>query len=468
MASCYDLAENYVVQQNNENCEQKDATKKRIFIPTIGTLGDVKPFLILAQELKKRGYLVRMAVHKRFQDIVTAAGIDTIEMGGDMELVLSSTPEGMDLRRNPSLFKISALKTVYSLMFEDWFKTILSALGDTDLIVLSVGSLLAGLSCLDKFPNVKAIAIYTFPISKTAKFSPPGIGSDSESLFSWINALKWKMFRHASLGMHSSKVNHLRADIGLPPLTIDHDQMIEHIFHKPLKAATIYSKYLLPRPSDWQANEYMVGPILDEIDDQFEPSTTIMDFLNKWKNEKIIYVGLGSMLGVMLNVDEQIKFLNDIQSAILNNNCCALISLIGSEVSDSQKFINDERVLYLRQSVPHSWLFSKISAAIHHGGAGTTHISIRYGLPTFILPIAADQPFNGDRIFINKLGPKPIPVRQTNQKNLTAAIHDLTSKYYNIYAMNAQRVGELIKKEDGLGHCIRLIEAELNNTDFYH
>ncbi|KAA1064986.1 hypothetical protein PGT21_020911 [Puccinia graminis f. sp. tritici] len=37
-------------------------------------------------------------------------------------------------------------------------------------------------------------------------------------------------------------------------------------------------------------------------------------------------------------------------------------------------------------SVPHEWLFPQISAALHHGGAGTTAASIRAGIPTLIKP----------------------------------------------------------------------------------
>ena len=56
-------------------CGKSDKIQgKTIFIPTIGTLGDVKPFLILAKQLQKRGHTVRLGVHKRFQDIVKAAG----------------------------------------------------------------------------------------------------------------------------------------------------------------------------------------------------------------------------------------------------------------------------------------------------------------------------------------------------------------------------------------------------------
>ena len=63
--------ETLVVKRSDVRGGQK-AT--RIFIPTIGTLGDVKPFLILAKELQKLGYTVCLGVHKRFQDMVRTAG----------------------------------------------------------------------------------------------------------------------------------------------------------------------------------------------------------------------------------------------------------------------------------------------------------------------------------------------------------------------------------------------------------
>ncbi|CAF1315734.1 unnamed protein product [Rotaria sordida] len=226
-------------------------------------------------------------------------------------------------------------------------------------------------------------------------------------------------------------------------------------------SATIYSNYLLSRPSDWQENDFMVGPIFEKGQHNFEPSVPLLNFLNKWKSEKIIYVGLGSMMGVMFGKDEQIEFLNNIQLAIGNNNCKAIISLVGFQQTHTNQFVNTDHILYLTQNIPHDWLFSNMSAAIHHGGAGTTHASLRYGLPTLILPFAADQPFNGDRVFINKLGPRPIPIRQTNVKNLTKAIRDLISDNYTMYEMNAKKIGELMRNEDGLDHCIRLIEAEL-------
>lgn len=68
-----DSAIEAIVAERHGDCNRIEGNKK-IFMPTIGTLGDVMPFLILAKELQKRGHIVCMGVHQRFQDMVKAAG----------------------------------------------------------------------------------------------------------------------------------------------------------------------------------------------------------------------------------------------------------------------------------------------------------------------------------------------------------------------------------------------------------
>ena len=57
---------------------------------------------------------------------------------------------------------------------------------------------------------------------------------------------------------------------------------------------------------------------------------------------------------------------------------------------------------FVVEKVPHDWLFPKIDAALHHGGAGTTGASLRAGIPTLIKPWFGDQFFWGARV--QKLG----------------------------------------------------------------
>ncbi|CAF1459042.1 unnamed protein product, partial [Rotaria sordida] len=176
--------------------------------------------------------------------------IDTVEIGGDLEDILSATPEGIELQRNPSLRKMGLLKRVLLPAVEEWFKGILSGLKDAELIVLSVGSVFAGLSCIEKCSNIKAIGIYTFPLLRTAEFSPPGIGRKSKSVFNCIHLLKWKIYEYATRSMYNDKINELRGSINVPPIKLNYYQMVRSVFDKPMVSATIYSNYLLSRPSD--------------------------------------------------------------------------------------------------------------------------------------------------------------------------------------------------------------------------
>lgn len=57
---------------------------------------------------------------------------------------------------------------------------------------------------------------------------------------------------------------------------------------------------------------------------------------------------------------------------------------------------------YMVEKIPHDWLFPRIDAVLHHGGAGTTGASLRAGIPTLIKPWFGDQFFWGSRV--QKLG----------------------------------------------------------------
>merc|ERR1712151_728053 len=57
-----------------------------------------------------------------------------------------------------------------------------------------------------------------------------------------------------------------------------------------------------------------------------------------------------------------------------------------------------DSMVFKVDSVPHSWLLPLCSAAIHHGGAGTTGAVARAGIPTAIAPFAWDQPWWAERM----------------------------------------------------------------------
>ena len=59
--------------------------------------------------------------------------------------------------------------------------------------------------------------------------------------------------------------------------------------------------------------------------------------------------------------------------------------------------------VFILDNVPHDWLFEKVSAVVHHGGAGTTAIGLKKGCPTVVVPFFGDQHFWGRSHFSGTL-----------------------------------------------------------------
>jgi sterol 3beta-glucosyltransferase len=69
-----------------------------------------------------------------------------------------------------------------------------------------------------------------------------------------------------------------------------------------------------------------------------------------------------------------------------------------SNSSEKESEIEFPPECFLLDKVPHDWLFLRIDAALHHGGAGTTGASLKAGIPTLIKPWFGDQFFWASRV----------------------------------------------------------------------
>ena len=87
-----------------------------------------------------------------------------------------------------------------------------------------------------------------------------------------------------------------------------------------------------------------------------------------------------------------------------------------------------------------------MAAVCHHGGAGTTAIGLRNGLPTIVIPFFGDQKFWGDMIHRAGGGPAPIPQKELTPDNLAEAIRFAVSEPAKAAALI---MGEKIRSESG-------------------
>lgn len=78
--------------------------------------------------------------------------------------------------------------------------------------------------------------------------------------------------------------------------------------------------------------------------------------------------------------------------------------------------------VYPLSYAPYEWLFPRVAAVVHHGGAGTTGAGLRAGVPALVVPFLFDQFFWGQRLHALGVGPPPLPFKKLTVSNLLEAI----------------------------------------------
>jgi len=105
---------------------------------------------------------------------------------------------------------------------------------------------------------------------------------------------------------------------------------------------------------------------------------------------------------------------------------------------------------------PHDWLFPRMAAIVHHGGAGTTAAALRAGKPSVIVPFFGDQPVWARRVYEIGAGARPIPQKKLTAENLASAISNVTGNAG--MRRTAEDLGEKIRSENGVDAAVAIIE----------
>lgn len=115
--------------------------------------------------------------------------------------------------------------------------------------------------------------------------------------------------------------------------------------------------------------------------------------------------------------------------------------------------------IFSLDQVPHDWLFPRVAAVVHHGGAGTTAAGLRAGRPTIICPFFGDQPFWGRRLYELGVGSEPIPQKKLTAAKLADALHSVTAD--PAIQNSAEGLSEEIRREDGIANALAFIEQSV-------
>lgn len=411
----------------------------RISMLSMGSVGDVRPYILLGKELAFRGHQVTIAAFPQFREMVTGAGLAFFPLGGNAEKLIYAImqPDTSGLTYLPRFSK-----NIHQILPELISSLTDSCAGADAMVCNYFGTVYYSVAEMYRIPCVQ---INFFPMDPTRDMPISSIRN--QHLGKRLNLATYK----AGYLLISMLEKHLLSDwrkeyqLDLRKISMKPD-------HKAgsLSVPVIYaiSPSFLPRPREWNDRVYMSGFIFDESPSSFRPSEKLEEFLKS--GPQPVYIGFGSM-----NAGNMNKMLAIILRAVRASGVRAVINLVNT----GRSLASNQTVFFVNDLVPHDWLFPRVSAVIHHGGAGTLSTGLRYGKPTLVIPFAGDQPFWGNLAWQSGCGPKPVSREKLTVRKLTAGMIDLVSKEH--YKTNAKALSEKLNRENGVQTAADIIEKEI-------
>lgn len=417
-----------------------------ILILTYGTRGDVQPYIALAKEMQHSGHRVTLAASVRFQGFVEKHEIDYAYMNDDLLSVID-TDAGKDLlEKSSSIFGmirqgIRVSKQIKpaqrALLAESWeaaqntrpdFILFHPKAGGAPHIAEKLGIGCALVTPIPMFVPTRKTSFPVFPDLKLGE---------------WYNRATYYLVRTITNRIWNGYIKDFRETLGLPPLR-KYD-FLKTASGEDIPVIHAHSEAVVPRPSDWPESAQVAGYFFLDEEERWTPPQDLQDFLNR--GTPPVYVGFGSMAGRNPEYLAEIV-LEALQKADLRGIIAT--GWGGLETADLPDTV------FKITSAPHSWLFPKMAAVVHHGGAGTTAAGLRAGKPSVITPFFGDQPFWGKRVYDLGAGPKPIMRKKLNADSLADAMSQAATDRMMID--RAVKIGETIRKENGVKTAVALIE----------
>jgi UDP:flavonoid glycosyltransferase YjiC (YdhE family) len=312
---------------------------------------------------------------------------------------------------------------------------------DADLFIYSRAAI--GADHIAEKLGVPALAAFPTPLySPTREFPSPFFPFRE---LGPLNKGSHRLFARMGPALYRRPINEWRRDVlGMPPARGE-----EWLNGRPVTTLYAYSEAVVPRPDDWDESSVITGYWFLDAPAGWQPDPALVSFIEN--GPPPVYLGFGSMsmFGAAATTDAILEAITLAgQRAVLTNG----ESMPAADLLPGEVFVAG--------AVPHDWLFPRMAAVVHHGGAGTTGAALRAGKPTVICPFVGDQAFWGRRVAALGVGPSPVPFRKLTAGLLAGAIQRAVTDVE--MQRQAASLGETIRAEDGIGRAVAVIANQLS------
>lgn len=409
----------------------------RALLLTAGSQGDVQPFVALALRLRTAGHDAVLAAPAAFAGLAASYDVPFAPLDLDMSQVGAALVGRHGLRhlltfcRSMGLLAAAALPGVTT-----------AARRGADIVVhhpvLPAGQHLA------EMLGVPAVAALLQPaLVPTREFLSAAWPGTAPRM---LNRPSYHAARYLTGAWCRRDIDRWRRDVlALPPRPGRHDPL-RGSDGAPATVLHAFSGHVVPRPADWPPTAHVTGYWMLPAAPHWSPPRRLSGFLDG--GGPVVYVGFGSMPS-----PDPEHLATAIRAAA---DQCGVRAVMASEIPELRRLLPAGRFLLIRHA-PHDWLFPRVQAIVHHGGAGTTGAAAMAGWPQVIWPFGVDQHFWSRRMAELGVAPPARPVRALTGRSLAAALERALGDPR--LGRAAAGVGARVRAEDGCGVAVGLLES---------
>eukprot|EP00946_MAST-07B_sp_MAST-7B-sp1_P000983 g983.t1 len=431
----------------------------RVVFLTVGTRGDVQPFVALGKSLIKMGHRPVIVTHRKMESFVSSHGIDFRYCGVEFDQhgVVGKAAESASIY---SWFREALRKVTlqqYTNVNSHFFSACSEEGEDAADLIVSTGHTVG--PAMD-FAEKLGIPMWCCQLTPhqwlTRSFGPH---SHQTSCCGCLNLIRhyayWgelsRAYSEAKVASHAHAFR--REVLGLSPADPGLQRVLD-MFQ--VKTFFVAARMVVPQPMDWPVPSNVCGFFFLDQDD-YRPPAALEAFLDTSESAPpVVCINFGSMVLV-----ERTNFVQDAAKAAI---ACGKRVLLITGWASPPKDLPDG--CFCVESVPHEWVFKKCCAVIHHGGAGTTARVLQAGVPSVIVPIliGTDQPWWADRVeeldcgvHVRGVNPGQKEIQDALTKVISVASGSHNSSRHEERRMALSRVSKSMRKEDGVMNFVSAV-----------
>ncbi len=412
---------------------------------TLGSLGDLHPYIAVGIGLRERGHTVMIASSEIYRAKVEGEGLLFRPLHPNLPDITSDAEiwrRIMHPRTGPEFI----VRKLIMPWLEQSFEDTVAAAREADVLVGHVIAFATPMVAEHLKKPWMSIALQ--PSIFLSRLDPPVIAGAPflSPLNRLIPGFAHLFFRFARGVMRNwgDPINEIRARLGLRPFL---NPVLDDMF-SPWGTQAWFSRLLAQPQADWPARTVVTGfPFYDKLEPGQGLSTELAEFLDAGPAPVVFTLGSTAVFDAG-------TFYNESLSAVRKAGRRAVL-LVGQDSGNKPAGPVPDNV-FVAEYAPYSELLPRAAATVHQGGIGTTAQALRSARPMIVVPYCNEQPDNGARVRRLGVG-RVIPRGKYRAERVAKELKILLAE--EDYSKAATQVGREMAAEDGVRTACEGLEA---------